>query len=83
MSTLRALKWNVEEDAFTEDTPYGPKKFTNVIATKDPDAPMKLVLAAHFDSKYYPSFPENQVLAFTLLPFVIGRYAKLHYLFYS
>jgi len=61
VSTLRGLDWDVEEDAFADETPYGPKRFTNVIATKDPEAPMKLVLAAHFDSKFYPHPPDNQV----------------------
>lgn len=59
--TLRGLNWDVEEDTFISDTPYGQKRFTNVIATKNPRAPTKLVLAAHFDSKYFPNFPENQV----------------------
>lgn len=44
-----------------DETPYGKKRFTNIIATKDPQAPMKLTLAAHFDSKYFPSYPESQV----------------------
>ncbi|KAF8511129.1 glutaminyl-peptide cyclotransferase-like protein [Hysterangium stoloniferum] len=65
VSTLRALKWHVEEDSFTDMTPYGEKRFTNVIATKDPDAPRRLVLAAHFDSKYFPSAPQNQFVGAT------------------
>src|SRR6266403_4681482 len=55
ISTLRKLK-----DRFVDTTPYGPKSFTNVIAMKDPDAPRCVVLAAHFDSKFFPSYPENQ-----------------------
>lgn len=35
--------------------------FTNVIATKDPDAPRRVVLSAHYDSKYFPTYPQNQV----------------------
>jgi glutaminyl-peptide cyclotransferase len=61
ISTLKALKWHIEEDSFTDRTPYGTKHFTNVIATKDPDAPSKFVLSAHFDSKFFSTFPENQV----------------------
>jgi glutaminyl-peptide cyclotransferase len=61
VSTLRALNWHVEEDSFTDMTPYGEKQFTNVIATKDPEAPRRLLLAAHFDSKYFSGFPQNQV----------------------
>jgi hypothetical protein len=59
-STLRKLNWHIEEDSFVATTPYGPKNFTNVIATKDPDAPRRVVLAAHYDSKYFPHYPENQ-----------------------
>lgn len=54
-STLRKLNWHIEEDEFTDDTPYGRKKFTNLIATKDPSAPRRVILSAHFDSKYFPS----------------------------
>ena len=65
VSTLRKLNWHIEEDTFVDTTPYGPKNFTNVIATKDPDAPRRVVLAAHFDSKFFPSYPENQARPIT------------------
>lgn len=61
VDTLRNLNWHIEEDEFTDSTPYGNKKFTNVIATKDPDAPRRIIMAAHFDSKFFPSAPMNQV----------------------
>lgn len=61
VTTLKKLDWHVEEDTFTDNTPYGTKRFTNVIATKDPDAPRRVVVAAHFDSKFFPDFPQNQV----------------------
>ena len=61
VSKLRALNWDVEEDSFTDVTPYGEKRFTNVIATKDPKAPRRVILAAHFDSKFFPTYPQNQV----------------------
>jgi len=61
VKTLEALKWHVEEDSFTDNTPYGEKHFTNVIATKDPKAPRRVILSAHFDSKFFPSAPQNQV----------------------
>jgi glutaminyl-peptide cyclotransferase len=61
--TMRALAWDVEEDSFTGETPYGPRRFTNVIATKDPRAPRRVVLAAHFDSKFFEAYPANQVRA--------------------
>lgn len=65
VSTLRKLKWHIEEDNSIWSTPYGLKNFTNVIATKDPDAPRRVVLAAHFDSKYFPSYPQNQFVGAT------------------
>ena len=61
VSVMKKLDWDVEEDSFVSETPYGPKRFTNVIATKDPDAPRRVIVAAHFDSKYFPSYPQNQV----------------------
>lgn len=61
VSTLRKLDWHIEEDTFNDTTPYGVKQFTNVIATKDPFAPRRVILAAHFDSKFFPNPPLNQV----------------------
>ncbi|KAL1916285.1 uncharacterized protein VTP21DRAFT_5902 [Calcarisporiella thermophila] len=48
------LNWEVDNDTFTAHTPLGEKSFTNIIVTKQPDAPRRLVLAAHYDSKYFP-----------------------------
>lgn len=48
---MNDLGWTVEEDSFGSDTPIGPKTFTNVVATLDPKAPRRLVLACHYDSK--------------------------------
>ncbi|XP_056332658.1 glutaminyl-peptide cyclotransferase [Danio aesculapii] len=55
-STLSLLKagWDVTEDSFYAYTPYGQLPFTNIIATLNPAAKRQLVLACHFDSKYYP-----------------------------
>lgn len=61
VSTLKKLNWHVELDEFTDKTPIGPKRFANIIATQDINAPKRVVLSAHFDSKYYPRYPENQV----------------------
>uniref|UniRef100_A0A672ISB8 Glutaminyl-peptide cyclotransferase n=1 Tax=Salarias fasciatus TaxID=181472 RepID=A0A672ISB8_SALFA len=47
--------WEVTEDRFVSQTPYGPLSFTNLIATLNPSAERRLVLACHYDSKYYPS----------------------------
>ena len=45
--------WAIEEDTFVEDTPLEPTRFTNIIATQNPRAARRLVLACHFDSKYF------------------------------
>ena len=48
-------EWEIEEDSFIDDTPMGPKHFTNVIATFNPRKfKNRLVFAAHIDSKYFP-----------------------------
>ena len=60
---MKRLEWDVEEDSFTANTPYGMKRFTNVIATKDPEAPRRVVVAAHFDSKFFANYPDSQVRA--------------------
>ncbi|WFD36019.1 glutaminyl-peptide cyclotransferase [Malassezia cuniculi] len=46
-------KWHIETPSFIADTPLGKKNMTNIIATRDPGAARHLVLAAHYDSKYY------------------------------
>lgn len=46
--------WNVEESSFLDQTPHGDKQFTNVIATLDTNAPRRLVIACHYDSKIEP-----------------------------
>lgn len=45
--------WSIELDDFDDEAPapYGKKRFTSVIATLDPSAPRKLVLACHYESK--------------------------------
>ena len=53
---MTALKWSITKDTFTDSTPYGQKTFTNIIADQNPSAPRKLVLACHFDSKFYEDF---------------------------
>ncbi|XP_057715609.1 glutaminyl-peptide cyclotransferase [Corythoichthys intestinalis] len=54
-TTLKSLGagWEVTEDRFISQTPYGPLPFTNLIATLNPSAMRRLVLACHYDSKYY------------------------------
>ncbi|XP_044023934.1 glutaminyl-peptide cyclotransferase [Siniperca chuatsi] len=55
-TTLGSLgaRWEVTEDKFVSQTPYGLLPFTNLIATLNPSAKRRLVLACHYDSKYYP-----------------------------
>lgn len=50
------LRWHIDEDSFQEKTPYHVKSFRNIIATLDPTAKRFLVLACHFDSKYFKDF---------------------------
>ena len=49
------MGFEVEEDSFTDQTPHGIKPFRNIIATHNPKACKRLVLACHYDSKYDPS----------------------------
>ena len=56
ISIFEKMGWDVEKDRFEDDTPFGRKVFTNLIATHNPRAPRKLVFAAHFDSKYFKEF---------------------------
>ncbi|XP_077145244.1 glutaminyl-peptide cyclotransferase [Ranitomeya variabilis] len=46
--------WLIEEDTFQSQTPFGYVAFSNVIATLNPSAHRHLVLACHYDSKYFP-----------------------------
>ena len=48
--------WAVEEDSFTEHTPLGRKRFTNIVATQNLKATRRLILACHYDSKYFTEF---------------------------
>merc|ERR1719342_1811691 len=53
--TMRNQGWQVEESSFTDQTPHGQKQFTNIIATLDPSAAQRLVIACHYDSKIEPA----------------------------
>ncbi|WFD23699.1 glutaminyl-peptide cyclotransferase [Malassezia equina] len=48
-------KWHIDTVSFEASTPLGKKNMTNIVLTRDPHAPRKVVLAAHYDSKYFPS----------------------------
>jgi len=54
--TMSSLGWEVEQQQFTEaaPAPYGKQTFTNVMATLEPGASRRLVLACHYDSKIDP-----------------------------
>lgn len=45
--------WHVEEHTTEDKTPLGRLPFTNLVFTKNPRASRRLVLAAHYDSKYF------------------------------
>ncbi|XP_068106230.1 glutaminyl-peptide cyclotransferase-like protein isoform X1 [Hyperolius riggenbachi] len=57
LQTLSA-GWSVDVDEFDSVTPRGTLPFGNVIATLDPSAPRRVVLACHLDSKWFP--PDRQ-----------------------
>ncbi|XP_037382693.1 glutaminyl-peptide cyclotransferase [Talpa occidentalis] len=52
--------WVLEVDTFLSWTPYGYRSFSNIISTLNPTAKRHLVLACHYDSKYFPHW-ENRV----------------------
>ena len=52
---MKSNGWSVEESSFRDQTPIGQKKFTNIIATHDPSAARRLVIACHYDSKMQPA----------------------------
>nr|ODN93368.1 glutaminyl cyclase [Cryptococcus depauperatus CBS 7841] len=64
-SVYQKLNWHEEKVSFTSATPIGEVDFTNLIYTFDPEAPRKLVVAAHFDSKWFPDYPANQFIGAT------------------
>ncbi|XP_050565950.1 glutaminyl-peptide cyclotransferase isoform X3 [Cygnus atratus] len=45
--------WEIEEDTFQRYTPYGYQTFSNIISTLKPSAKRHLVLACHYDSKFF------------------------------
>lgn len=54
ISKMKELSWHVDLDEFVEDTPlFKSLKFTNIVATLNPKAERYLILACHYDSKYF------------------------------
>ncbi|XP_022916774.1 glutaminyl-peptide cyclotransferase isoform X2 [Onthophagus taurus] len=57
ISQLSALGFDIAIDKFEERTPtHGTLTFRNIIASLNPDAERYLVLACHYDSKYFKDF---------------------------
>lgn len=57
-SELQNLSWHVHIDEFEDNTPvFGKLIFKNIVATLNPKADRYLVLACHYDSKYF----ENEI----------------------
>ncbi|EIM22275.1 hypothetical protein WALSEDRAFT_16975, partial [Wallemia mellicola CBS 633.66] len=47
------LRWDATIDTFQSNTPLGRKTFNNLVVNSNKDAPFRLTLAAHYDSKYF------------------------------
>ncbi|CAL1570531.1 unnamed protein product [Knipowitschia caucasica] len=64
--TLSSLSagWSIDLDSFQSPTPHGEVTFTNIVATLDPAAPRRLLLACHYDSKSLPSDPQAPTRVF-------------------
>jgi glutaminyl-peptide cyclotransferase len=57
--THNVTNWSIQLDEFTDSTPRGDIKFTNFVATRDPPGVRpgdvgRLVVTAHYDSKWFP-----------------------------
>src|SRR6266404_9469313 len=54
---LKSFGWTVTEQAFTDQTPRGPKKFVNLIARFGRvDTPASFLLCSHYDTKIFDTF---------------------------
>ncbi|KAJ8044688.1 Glutaminyl-peptide cyclotransferase [Holothuria leucospilota] len=64
ISRLNSLNmWTIELDKFTDraPAPHGLTEFVNVVATLRPDIKRRLVLACHYDSKYFAPRQDGKV----------------------
>lgn len=59
------LNWDIEEDTFVDNTPYGMKQFNNIIVTYEPEVKNKLVLACHYESKNMTDRKGNEFIGAT------------------
>ncbi|XP_062911069.1 glutaminyl-peptide cyclotransferase-like [Mobula hypostoma] len=53
--------WITEEDTFQESIPYGTVTFSNVISTLNIKAKRRLVVACHYDSKFFNRWWDTRV----------------------
>lgn len=56
VKSLKANNYHVDLDEFTDSTPIGSVRFSNIIASSNPRACRQLVLACHYDSKMMEGF---------------------------
>lgn len=56
VTRMQNLGWTTQLDQFDDKTPFGIVNFANIIATHNPNAERFLVLACHYDSKYFKEF---------------------------
>ncbi len=54
---LKQAGWQVEKDSFTASTPLGDVPMTNVIAKLPGPRPQVVILAGHYDTKRFETFP--------------------------
>lgn len=50
---MKSLNWDVQLDEFEDKTPFGQHKFSNIITSLNPNAERYLLLACHYDSKFF------------------------------
>lgn len=53
---MQHLGWTIEQNEFSDQTPHGRMKFTNIITRLNPNAKRYLTLACHYDSKLMDGF---------------------------
>lgn len=54
VESMRSLGWTTELHTFSGDTPYGKKRFANIISTQYVYAVRRFIIACHYDSKWDP-----------------------------
>jgi glutaminyl-peptide cyclotransferase len=84
-NVMQSLEWRTDLDTFKAQTPHGLKQFSNIIATLDPKACKRLVLACHYDSKLSSSglfvgATDSAVPCALMIELVksLDKYLKLH-----